>query len=96
MPSLNPSPKVLPLPSGVEGQMDRGSGADPPGPLGKGCCWLLSLLTPTFRHHPSFIPAVVLQVLLQQVLGHLRCSQHDSRHCVMEPIPHQGLHVLQL
>lgn len=68
MPSLNPT--VLPLPSRVREQIDRGSGADPPGPQGKAAAGF-SLLMPTFRNHPSFIPDTVLQILLQPVLGHL-------------------------
>ncbi|XP_042099021.1 dynein axonemal intermediate chain 1 isoform X7 [Ovis aries] len=38
----------------------------------------------------------VLQILLQPVPRHLRRPQHGRGCCVLEPLPYQGLHVLQL
>ncbi|XP_027820086.1 dynein axonemal intermediate chain 1 isoform X4 [Ovis aries] len=42
------------------------------------------------------IHTVVLQILLQPVPRHLRRPQHGRGCCVLEPLPYQGLHVLQL
>ena len=49
------------------------------------------------RAHSCFrTPTPVLQILLQPVPRHLRCPQHGRGCCVLEPLPYQGLHVLQL